>query len=337
MTMARRPRSLVLLLAVVLVGVAGGVGARLLREGQHPERLPVRVVVTSSAAEISVAGEREGGCVEAAVLGECLPVVRVMHEPDEPLRALTLSGVVSPGISLLYWGCREGAGVPVCTPAPQPADAVVCVTTSSEHDLQASAACMDLSGATRTPAPAARTEVVQFVPVTRDGRPAPGYQVTEVGRQQPDECFPAYSATAPDIVSCLPFVLGAHACWIEPDRTKVLCGRPGNNQLIRYDMRQPVASADPPAEERRGPLLIELRDGTKCTRRWGGPTPSWPGPLTAWYYCSGRGIIVQVADEPLISRRDPYWTVRLVDLREVGGDPVLQPYEVAFVHYAGRP
>ncbi|MEU7933645.1 hypothetical protein [Micromonospora echinofusca] len=335
--MTRRPRSLVLLLAVVLVGVAGGVGARLLRERQQPELLPIRVVFTSSAAEISVAGERDGGCVEAPVLGECLPVVRVMQEPGEPLRAITLTGVISPGLSLLYWGCREGAGVPVCTAAPQPADAVVCVTTSSEHDLQASAACGEMTGAARTPAPAARTEVVRFVPVTRDGRPAPGYQVTEVGKQQPDSCSPAYSATAPDIVSCLPFVLGAHACWIEPDRTKVLCGRPGTNQLIRYGTRQPLAGANPPAEERRDPLLIELRDGTRCTMRWGGPHPPLPGLLTARYYCADRGILVQTPDDPLISRTDPFWTVRILDPRDGGGEAAVKPYEVASVHYAGRP
>ncbi|MEU6077642.1 hypothetical protein [Micromonospora sp. NPDC047074] len=336
--MARRPRPLVLLLAVVLVGVAGGVGARLLRERQQSELLPVRVVVTSSAAEISAAGERDGECVEAAVLGECLPVVRVMQEPGEPLRALTLTGVISPGVSLLYWGCREGAGVPVCTTdLPQPADAVVCVTTSSERDLQARAACLEMSGATRTPAPVARTEVVQFVPVTRDGRPAPGYQVTEIDGQRPDRCSPAYSATAPEIVSCLPFVLGAHACWIEPDRTRLLCGRPGDNQLIRYEMPQPVVGVDPPAEEKRDPLLIELRDGTKCTMRWGGPHPPLPGLLTARYYCGERGILVQAPDDPLISRTDPYWTVGILNPRDGGDAAAVKPHEVALVHYAGRP
>ncbi|TDC41404.1 hypothetical protein [Micromonospora sp. KC213] len=334
-----RPRPLVLFLVVVLVGVGGGLGVRFLRDLRQPGLLPVRVVFTSSSAEISVEGKREGGCVEVAALGECLPVVRVMQEPDKPLRALSLTGVVSPGITLLYWGCREGAGVPVCTPAPQQGDDVVCATTSSESDLTASAACMELSGAAGIRNPGAGTQVVQFAPVTRDGAPAAGYHVTDLSAEhRADRCSPAFSATAPDIVSCLPFTLGAQACWIEADRTKLLCGTPGSNRLFRYGARKALATTNPPSEERRNPLLIELRDGARCTARWGGggPHPLLPDQLTARYHCGGRGIVVQGPDDPLMSRTEPYWTVRVIDLAS-GDGAAAQPHEVASVYYAGRP
>ncbi|MDG4797197.1 hypothetical protein [Micromonospora sp. WMMD1082] len=309
----------------------------LLRDGPRSEGRPVWLVFTSVAAQVSVQGRQEERCVEAVALGECLPVIRVLQEPDEPLRAISLTGVVSTGVVLLYWGCREGAGVEVCTPLPQGPEDVVCVTTSSLEDVTGKATCAEFSKP--VPGAADRTEVVTFAPVDADGAAADGYRVTDAGeRYKLDDCSPAYAATAPDIVSCFPFALGAHACWVEASRETVLCGMPGSNELRRHAVRKKPGRIEPPAEDQRQPLVIELRDGTRCTMRWGGPHPPLPDQLTARYHCGDHGILVQRLEAPLWVEADPFWTVEILRLADVQqGDAAPLRHEVAFLHYAGRP
>ncbi|MGW0505969.1 hypothetical protein [Micromonospora sp. NPDC003241] len=334
--MAKARRFMLPLAIAAVVGAAGTLGVWFLRDGSRSESRTVRLVFSSVAAEVSVQGKQEDRCVKTAALGECLPVVRVTQEPDEPLRAISLTGVISSGVVLLYWGCREGAGVEVCTPLEQGPDDVVCVTTSSLEDTTGKAACAELS--TSTARAAERTAMVTFVPVDADGAAADGFHVTEAGeRHQLDDCFPAYSATAPDIVSCYPFVLGAHACWVEASRETVLCGLPGSNELRRHTVREPPGRIEPLPAGQRQPLVIELRDGTRCTMRWGGPHPPLPEEFTARYHCGTHGLLVQRLQEPLFVEADPFWTVQVIRPLDVQGNAEPLRQEVAFLHYAGRP
>ncbi|RIV39739.1 hypothetical protein D2L64_08010 [Micromonospora radicis] len=324
---------------VVVLAAAGGVGLRLLTGAAEARSQLVRIVASSVVAEIAVHGELDGDCVEAPELDDCLPVVTVTQRRGAPLRAAVLTGVVTPGTVLLYWGCREGAGVTECTPRSPGPDTAVCVTTSDARDASALAFCGRFGVAATGRPTRDRTEVVEFVPVTRDGRPAAGHVVVDQGTELLlDSCSSAFAATASDIVSCGPTAASAQACWIETNRATVLCGRPGDNRLYRFGVRQALPRYEPLPEARREPLAIELRDGTICTRRTGGPAPPLPEPFSSQYWCGEHGLAVQAHGEDLLDRSSPFWTLRtMLAAAADGGDPVPIRREVALVHYAGRP
>ncbi|MBB1242947.1 sigma-70 family RNA polymerase sigma factor [Streptomyces durbertensis] len=188
--------------------------------------------------------------------------------------------------------------------------------------------------------PAAGTRIVSVVPVTASGDVRADHAVLDLSDAPLDGCGPPPWATAPDIVTCFPNSATAQACWVEQDRTTVLCGSPWEKRVRRHATSDgPVGPAEPRPEADRWPWALELDDGTRCNPRWGGPAPVLPGELSARYTCEGAGLVVEGADVPLIDRSAEVWTVQLLPPGgDTGSSPRLEPRrKVAAVYFAGRP
>ncbi|MFE6398163.1 hypothetical protein [Streptomyces alboflavus] len=124
---------------------AGGV---VLSQQAGADSVAVRVTVATRVLEATMPGEPEGTCSVGKGATDCTTVVSskkgesgpVSVDPAQPLPA---------GVSLVYWGCDEGAQADSCSVTADH-DRRVCVTTTSPKDEAARRRCASL---TDSPAP----------------------------------------------------------------------------------------------------------------------------------------------------------------------------------------
>lgn len=182
------------------------------------------------------------------------------------------------------------------------------------------------------------TRVVRIAGVAAAGGPAPGYAV-EVTGEQVDGCTSSPAAEDPGIVACFPHAAGADICWVEPDRSTLLCGgMPWEKKLYQYQSDQPVGTV-PVGDSEASPWGLELADGLRCRLRNGG---SWGGRADGYvgaYSCGDETRFVLAGpDEPLVDRSGPRWTVKVGAL---GGDgdefPPPRAVPVTTAYFAGMP
>ncbi|MFI8848842.1 RNA polymerase sigma factor [Streptomyces sp. NPDC053499] len=187
------------------------------------------------------------------------------------------------------------------------------------------------------------TRTVTVVPVGAQGAPRPGYTVESEPGSSVQSCSASAFAVDRDIVSCSPNALTAQACWIETDRTKVLCGSPKGKRLREYRSSSALPRTAPKPRDQVVPWAVELTDGRLCTPRWGGPPATLPDDLTHRYTCpasdgSPAGLLVEDGDAPLLDKTSPRWKVRVVERADDSAGfsrPRLR--QVAAVYFAGRP
>ena len=190
------------------------------------------------------------------------------------------------------------------------------------------------------PAPVrtAKTAVITVVGVSASGGPAPGYRVETPG-EEVNSCGSSPASRDPGIVACAPSAAGADVCWVQPDRSTLLCGgMPWEKTLYQLRSDQPVGAAAE-ADYEVSPWGLELAGGLKCRLRNGG---SWGGRADGYvgaYSCGNdTQFVLTTADEPVLDQSKPQWTVKVGRL---GGDgesfPPPRTVAVTTAYYAGMP
>ena len=165
----------------------------------------------------------------------------------------------------------------------------------------------------------AATQQVVVSPVTPAGHAAPGFVAKPTpGGPYPVECnypSPSPAAVDPNIEFCSPSAAYAVACWNAAKPHSVLCMQnPTSHRLVRFRRKGAFAKTAPPAAKDTAPLLLELRNGTKCDIRDGGAWgsskshPKWVGT----YSCT-HGVIwaPENADHAGINESSSTWTVHV--------------------------
>ncbi|GFH36025.1 ATP-binding protein [Streptomyces pacificus] len=132
--------------AVIGGGLAASVtaGGVVLSQQADAESVPVKVTVATRVLEANMPGDPEGTCLVGEGATDCTKVVKskkgeagpVSVDPAQPLPA---------GVSLVYWGCDEGAQSDSCSVTSDKARHV-CVTTTSFTDEAARRRCAELTG-----------------------------------------------------------------------------------------------------------------------------------------------------------------------------------------------
>jgi hypothetical protein len=162
-------------------------------------------------------------------------------------------------------------------------------------------------------APTAATQIVVLRPVTRSGRPAPGYTVTDE-KTSTITCGPTAepSAVAVDgnILACSPSAAYAVACWKDPAPSMAICFRdPWSKELARMPAEGSFSTATAPSQAQ--PLGLLLSDGEHCRIRDGGSWsaldqhPDWYGT----YFCTSGRVLWGQGSSTGINRSSPRWTV----------------------------
>jgi hypothetical protein len=172
--------------------------------------------------------------------------------------------------------------------------------------------------------PAARVDAssatVRIVvrPVTAGGVPASGFHVTTDDRRADavDCSDPNASpgAVSRNVEPCSPSAAYAIACWNAAAAHHVLCSRDPSSKRV-YSIRRTGKFADTGLDSKRNraPILLLLRDGTKCFVRdggaWGQLTshPNWYGT----YSCDQHGNVWSPPYAPHhgVDESQPTWTV----------------------------
>jgi hypothetical protein len=183
-----------------------------------------------------------------------------------------------------------------------------------------------------------KTTVITIVGVNASGGPAPGFHVETTG-DEVNTCNSSPASHDPGIVACAPSAAGADVCWVQPDRSTLLCGgMPWEKTLYQHRSDQPVSTASA-ADYEVSPWGLELAGGLKCRLRNGG---SWGGRADGYvgaYSCGNdTQYVLATANEPMIDQTKPQWTVKVGQL---GGDgdtfPPPRPVVVTTAYYAGMP
>lgn len=183
-----------------------------------------------------------------------------------------------------------------------------------------------------------KTKVVNVVGVKKSGGPASGYSVKAMGEQVGD-CGASSASRDPGIVACYPHAAGADICWVQSDRTTLLCGgEPWDKELLQYTSDVPIVASTRPDYE-VSPWGLELAGGLKCRLRNGG---SWGGRADGYvgaYYCSSETqFVLATADEALVDKSGPQWTVKVGQLG--GPDEAFPPPKAVAVvtaYFAAMP
>jgi hypothetical protein len=173
------------------------------------------------------------------------------------------------------------------------------------------------AGASAVPASHASTTRVVVRPVTKTGHAAANYTVhTErTGSVNCSFAEPSPGAVSRNIEFCSPSVEQAVACWKSAAAHRVLCIRnPGSHNLVRIPRSGKFARTKLAPRVQRAPLLIVLRDGTRCDIRDGGAWstlkshPNWVGR----YSCDHHGDVWSpaTATHNGVNESKPSWTVR---------------------------
>lgn len=198
------------------------------------------------------------------------------------------------------------------------------------------------SSAAPTP-PAPPTARVTVRPVTADGRPVAGYQVSTESFPDlmcQDGAFPASPvAVSPNIRWCGPSASYTVACWNSAVPSTVLCLRdPLKRVLVRIKYQgtfTPIAAPRNPVPEE-----LVLDNGMACTIRAGGAGsrvnahPDW----VDYYYCNASGNQWPSISGPNggngIDRSAATWTVQLVTGAGTGSESIAS-HEVVAAYYVG--
>ena len=175
----------------------------------------------------------------------------------------------------------------------------------------------DIARATPVAAPATVRVVVR--PVTTGGVPAPGFHATtlDAANAGPLDCStadPSPGAVDRDIEQCSPSAEDAVACWKSATPHRALCSRDPSSDLV-YSLRRTgkFAKTGLVKKRLRAPILLVLKDGTKCGIRIGGAWstlqahPDWYGT----YYCDRHGAVWSPphARHNGVHESQPTWTV----------------------------
>ena len=184
----------------------------------------------------------------------------------------------------------------------------------------------------KTPA----TQIVTVVGVTKDGAPAPGMRVEDVGSSVSD-CGDSNAGAVDGIVDCSPSAAGADICWRTADPTELLCGTsPWDKVLLRVTVFDsvPATRGNPDA----APWGLDLANGLRCRIRndgsWGGRADGYVGA----YYCDDSTNVVLANTDPLPDRSNPTWTVTVGPLG--APDETFPPPDVVAVvtaYFPGNP
>jgi hypothetical protein len=172
---------------------------------------------------------------------------------------------------------------------------------------------------TQPSAPTAATVVVVLRPVTRSGRPAPGYTVTD----EPAStimCGPTATVNLPvepsavavdgNILSCSPSAAYAVACWKNPAPSMALCFRdPWSKELARIPVDGSFPAAAAPSQAQ--PLGLLLSNGDKCRVRDGGAWSIFAQhpDLRGFYFCTRGKALWGARGSSGVNRSSSTWTV----------------------------
>jgi hypothetical protein len=151
------------------------------------------------------------------------------------------------------------------------------------------------SGSHAAASSSATTRVV-VRPVTKAGVHAAGFHVKKEQSSSVDCSFrdPSPGAVNRNIELCSPSAEYAIACWKSTRAHHVLCTRdPSSKRLYLIRRSGKFARTGPESKKDRAPLLLILRDGTRCSIRDGGAWgtikshPNWVGT----YSCDHHGDV----------------------------------------------
>lgn len=192
-----------------------------------------------------------------------------------------------------------------------------------------------------TPAQHTLTHTASVVvrPVSWAAQVTPGFTVSREKGGSVDCRFATASpgAVDADILQCSPSAEYATACWLSRTPHRSLCLRdPRSPQLVSIRRTGVMAQALPYVAARRGPLGVQLGDGTYCSIRIGGAGATLQGhpDYGTTYYCQhGQAIWAPFSTRDWgIDRSHPVWTVRTAP---ASGHGALRTRNVAKVWFVG--
>lgn len=139
------PRKRARRIALVAVLVAGLLSASVLElVAPHSATVLLQVRMDSSQTRLHLSEHQRQSCPPARDESACVVSFRVPTGSDVPIEVVP-DGALSPGVTVLYYGCEEGDGVPSCT-VHADAGRVVCAATTSSRDEPSRRACQQVSG-----------------------------------------------------------------------------------------------------------------------------------------------------------------------------------------------
>lgn len=175
------------------------------------------------------------------------------------------------------------------------------------------------AGAGSSAMPASHSSTVRVVirPVTHAGSASTGYTVHGEQNGAVDCSYhdPSPGAVDRNIEFCSPSVEYAVACWNSTAPHHVVCMRdPTAKQLVKLPRMGRFAHTKLARHAQRAPLLLMLRDGTRCFIRDGGAWsslnshPRWFGTYT----CTHHGVVWSPpnAHHLGVNESTSSWTVR---------------------------
>ncbi|MES9521258.1 hypothetical protein [Streptomyces capoamus] len=151
------PVSLPLVAKVVigaaLLGGVGGAGVYVLGQGNGPEAtptVPLHVRVATHLFEVKdMPGTPEGPCPSGAGTTDCTKVTQVARGKQGPVDVVPAAPLPR-GVSIVYWGCDEGAASATCTVTAD-RERTVCATTTSSRDKSARQQCQQTTSKQTSP------------------------------------------------------------------------------------------------------------------------------------------------------------------------------------------
>lgn len=156
---------------------------------------------------------------------------------------------------------------------------------------------------------ATRVSVVR--PVTAEGVPAPGWQVTRQRHGAVNWEGSSVSAVDDDITTCYPSAEYLPSCWRSAHHT-VLCVRDVTSQrLVRVRYRGSYPSSTPPA--RPTPQALTLAGGARCSIRIGGAWGTVPSHPRWLGFILHVRVGLRSATWTASTAARPAWRVHLVD------------------------
>jgi hypothetical protein len=193
------------------------------------------------------------------------------------------------------------------------------------------------AGANAVPAHNPSTTRIVVRPVTKSGHAADNYKVRAEHSGSVDCSFadPSPGAVSRNIEFCSPSVEGAVACWKSATAHRVLCIRdPSAHKVVKIHRDGKFARTKLRPRAQRAPLLIVLRDGTRCDIRDGGAWgtlkshPNWVGR----YSCDHHGFVWSpaTATHNGVNESKSSWTVRTSN----GNKPVVVRH-IARAYFVG--
>ncbi|WP_190094823.1 ATP-binding protein [Streptomyces melanogenes] len=141
--LAKVPLVAKVVIGAALLGGVGGAGVYVWGEGNGPQAastVPLHVRVATDLFEVKdMPGTPEGPCPSGAGTTDCTKVTRVAKGKRGPVEVVPAAPLPR-GVSIVYWGCDEGASAATCTVTAD-RERTVCATTTSSRDASARQQC----------------------------------------------------------------------------------------------------------------------------------------------------------------------------------------------------